>query len=127
MDDDFNTGGAIGDLFELVRALNKYVDDEKLETAAKSDSQKVAALQRGAATLKELGNVLGLFRTPREEPAAGGGDELVGQLMQLLIEARADARKAKNFAMADKIRNSLTALGITLEDRPDGTEWTRSK
>ncbi len=128
MDDDFNTGGAIGDLFELVRALNKFVDDEKLEGAGKNDAAKVAALQRGASTLKELGAVLGLFRTPREESAAAsGGDELVGQLMQLLIEIRADARKAKNFATADKVRTSLTALGITLEDRPDGTEWTRSK
>ncbi len=45
MDDDFNTGGAIGDLFELVRALNKFVDDEKLETTGKSDAQKVAALE----------------------------------------------------------------------------------
>jgi cysteinyl-tRNA synthetase len=126
MDDDFNTGGAIGDLFELVRALNKYVDDEKLEAAGKSDPAKLAALKQGTATLKELGAVLGLFRTPPQQ-AAAGGDELVGQLMQLLIEVRADARKAKNFAMADKVRNSLTALGITLEDRPDGTDWTRSK
>jgi cysteinyl-tRNA synthetase len=127
MDDDFNTGGAIGDLFELVRALNKFVDDEKLETTGKSDAAKVAALKRGTSTLKELGAVLGLFRTPREEPAAAGGDELVGRLMQLLIEVRADARKTKNFALADKVRTSLTALGITLEDRPDGTEWTRAK
>jgi cysteinyl-tRNA synthetase len=126
MDDDFNTGGAIGDLFELVRALNKFVDDEKME-AGQADAQKVAVLKQGASTLKELGAVLGLFRSPREEQAAGGGDELVGQLMQLLIEVRADARKAKNFAMADKIRNSLTAAGITLEDRPTGTEWTRAK
>ncbi|HVW35829.1 MAG TPA: cysteine--tRNA ligase, partial [Pirellulales bacterium] len=59
--------------------------------------------------------------------AAAGGDELVGQLMQLVIEMRADARKSKNFAMADKIRERLTALGITLEDRPSGTEWTRAK
>lgn len=127
MDDDFNTGGAIGDLFELVRALNKFVDDEKLETTGKDDSQKVATLKQGSSTLKELGSVLGLFRTPREEAAPAGGDDLVGQLMQLLIEVRADARKAKNFAMADKVRNSLTALGITLEDRATGTEWTRSK
>jgi cysteinyl-tRNA synthetase len=127
MDDDFNTGGAIGDLFELVRTLNKYVDEEKLESTGKNDAQKVSTLKRGASTLKELGSVLGLFRAPREEPAVAGADDLVGQLMRLLIEVRADARKAKNFQMADKVRNSLTALGITLEDRPDGTDWTRSK
>ena len=124
MDDDFNTGGAIGDLFELVRALNKFVDDEKLEAAGKADAAGLATLRRGATTLRELAGVLGLFREPRQEQAAGGDDALVGKLMQLLIEVRADARKSKNFAAADKIRKSLTELGITLEDRPDGTDWT---
>ena len=49
-----------------------------------------------------------------------------GQLMQLLIELRAEARKNKDFATADRIRNSLTEMGITLEDRPGGTDWSRA-
>jgi cysteinyl-tRNA synthetase len=44
--------------------------------------------------------------------------------MDVLIEIRTDARKAKNFAAADKIRNRLAEIGVTLEDRPGGTEWT---
>jgi cysteinyl-tRNA synthetase len=46
--------------------------------------------------------------------------------MQLLIQLRADSRAAKDFATADAIRNGLTAIGITLEDRAGGSEWTRS-
>jgi len=125
MDDDFNTGGAVGVLFDLLRRLNKFADDEKLEEPAKRDPAKLAALEQGAKTLRELAATLGLFRQPSEEKAAGGGDNaLTGKLIELLIEIRADARKAKNFAAADKIRNRLTELGVTLEDRPGGTEWT---
>ena len=73
MDDDFNTGGAIGDLFELVRRLNKFVDDEKLEDPAAATPAKIAALRRGTATLRELAATLGLFRKPprsRSRPPA---------------------------------------------------------
>ena len=123
MDDDFNTGGAIGDLFELVRALNKFVDDEKLEDPSSQTPAKLAALERGAAALGELAATLGLFREPPEETASGD-DELVGKLMDLLIEIRTQARKAKDFATADTIRNSLAEMGVALEDRPAGTEWS---
>jgi cysteinyl-tRNA synthetase len=47
--------------------------------------------------------------------------------MKLFIDPRAEARKSKNFPLADRIRNGLRELGITLEDRPGGTEWTRDK
>jgi len=124
MDDDFNTGGAIGDLFELVRGLNKFVDTENLEGAGRENRAALDVLRRGAAVLRELSATLGLFRAPVES-ASSGGDELVGKLMELLISLRADARKNKNFAMADQIRKELTAMGVTLEDRPDGTLWTR--
>jgi cysteinyl-tRNA synthetase len=129
MDDDFNTGGAIGDLFELVRLLNRYVDAEKLETTGKSDAAKVAVLRRGAGVLKEIASTVGLFRAPAAKPGAGGGanDELVGKLMKLMIEIRAEARKSKNFATADAVRKGLTEIGITLEDRADGTSWSLQK
>jgi cysteinyl-tRNA synthetase len=124
MDDDFNTGGGMGALFDLVRALNKFVDDEKLEAPGKATPEKLDALRRGTTTLRELVAVLGLFRKPQAEVAAGGGDELTGKLMQLLIELRAESRKKKDFATADRIRNGLAEIGVILEDRPGGTDWS---
>jgi cysteinyl-tRNA synthetase len=124
MDDDFNTGGGIGSLFDLVRALNKFVDDEKLEEPGKQASEKLDVLRRGATTLRELAGTLGLFRKAPQEKSSGS-DELPGKLMKLLIDLRAEARKKKDFATADRIRNTLTEIGITLEDRPGGTEWSR--
>jgi cysteinyl-tRNA synthetase len=139
MDDDFNTGGAIADLFEMVRELNKYIDGNKLEDVVKQlDAEDDKNKTKGAAVrdehvkllvqatkpLRELTNILGLFRsTPGQR---GGGDTLVPKLMQLLIELRADSRAKKDFATGDKIRNELTALGITLEDRKGETEWRKN-
>jgi len=123
MDDDFNTAGGIAALFDLVRRLNKFVDDEKLEEKGEKAGAKIDLLRRGAATLCELAHTLGLFRVPPRETGAGD-DELVGKLMDLLIEIRAEARKSKDFATADKIRQSLTKIGVVLEDRPGGTEWS---
>jgi cysteinyl-tRNA synthetase len=131
MDDDFNTGGAIGILFDLLRRLNKFADDEKLEEGKpphdhRADGARLVLLEQGARTLRELAGTLGIFRQPPEQtkPAAGE-DALVARLMDLLIEIRADSRKAKNFAAADKIRTRLAELGVLLEDRPGGTEWVR--
>jgi cysteinyl-tRNA synthetase len=124
MDDDFNTGGAIGDLFELVRRLNKFIDDEKLEKKEAQIPAKLVSLRRGTAVLRELGSVLGLFRQPSEEKGPAGDSDLVGKLVGLLIEVRAEARKKKDFATADRVRNALTEIGIILEDRPGGTDWS---
>jgi cysteinyl-tRNA synthetase len=122
MDDDFNTGGAIGVLFEFVRRLNKAVDDEKLEDKKHQTPEKLASLKQGVKTFKELASTVGLFRKP-PQATTGGDDALVGNLLQLLIEVRAEARKTKNFAMSDRIRNRLAELGVILEDHPTGTEW----
>ena len=124
MDDDFNTGGAIGTLFDLVRAINKYADDEKLEEPTHCTPEKVAVLRRAVSVLRDLTATLGLFRKPVEEKLPGG-DDLTGKLMQLLIDLRADARKKKDFATGDRIRNTLAEIGVALEDRPGGTEWSR--
>jgi cysteinyl-tRNA synthetase len=123
MDDDFNTGGGIGALFDLVRALNKFIDDEKLEEPGKSSPDKLKSLKLGTTILRELAATLGLFRKPPQEKVPGG-DDLAGKLMKLLIQLRADARKKKDFATADQIRNTLTEIGVTLEDRPGGTDWS---
>ncbi len=126
MDDDINTGGAMGDVFELLRRLNKFIDDEKLEKPEAQTPAKLASLRRGATVFREMGAVMGLFREPPAEKQSGGNNELVGKLMELMLELRADARKKKDFATADQIRKRLTEIGVILEDRPGGTEWTVS-
>ncbi len=122
MDDDFNTGAAISELFELVRVLNKSVDEYHLEDPALRTDQDLSAFRQGVKTLRELASLFGLFLQP-PQGKTGGDDELVGKLLDLMVQLRTDARAEKNFAMADKVRNSLADLGITLEDRKEGTAW----
>jgi cysteinyl-tRNA synthetase len=123
MDDDFNTGGAIADLFDFVRELNKYADQQKLEDVADVKDQRVRTFVAATRVFRELSNILGLFHTTPAQ-RGGSGEGLVPKLMQLLIDLRADARTKKDFATGDKIRSTLTEIGITLEDRKGGpTEW----
>lgn len=124
MDDDFNTGGAIGYLHELLTTLNRFADAERLEDSG-ADAAKRGDFRRGVTVLKELSNILGVFRGQKEAGSAES-DKLLNEVMQLLIELRADARKNKNFAMADQIRQRLTQIGVTLEDRAGGSGWRRS-
>ncbi len=121
MDDDFNTGGAIGILYDLLTALNRFADARQLESG-KPDPAALEAFRTGAVVLRELSQILGLFREAPTKPTTGN-DQLVGGLVQLLIDLRAEARKAKNFALGDQIRKRLADLGVTLEDRPGGTGW----
>ena len=124
MDDDFNTAGAIAAMHELAGAINGYVEKSGVEKS--HDPAATAAAADATAKLRELGGILGMFRFLGQQKAAGGEDaETVERLMQLLIQVRADARKAKNFATADAVRKGLTEIGITLEDRPDGTIWRK--
>ncbi len=122
LDDDFNTGGAIGALNELLTALNRLAEKKQLEAAGAEKQPALDIFRKGVVVLKELSQILGLSgEIPRKE--SGADDQLVNGLMQLLIDLRAEARKAKNFALADRIRQGLTQLGVTLEDRPGGTTW----
>jgi cysteinyl-tRNA synthetase len=121
MDDDFNTGGALGELHEIARVLNRFADAERLESEPR-DPAKLESFRRGVVVLRELTNVLGLFRKP-PALATSAQEGLTGPLLDLLVELRTRLRKEKNFALADEIRNRLGGLGVALEDRPDGTGW----
>lgn len=124
MDDDFNTGGAIGALFDLVRVLNKYVDDQKLEHPELCTPEVLDKFRIGATRLREYTSTLGLFRkSPHKKE--DGDEQLAGRVINLMIAMRAEARKRKDFATADHIRDALNEIGILLEDRPHGTEWTK--
>lgn len=124
LEDDFNTGGAIGVLFELLTTLNRFVDTQKMEET-KPAVETLADFHRGVTVLKELSQILGVFAEPAAKLAAGD-DQLVSGLMRLLIDLRAEARKSKNFALADQIRKRLGELNVTLEDRPGSTDWRLS-
>jgi cysteinyl-tRNA synthetase len=122
MDDDFNTAAAIGVLFDLAARINRYAERTRLEVTRDERAADMAAAAAG--TLLFLGRLLGLFESapPR---AVVAGDAITDQLMQLLINVRTMARKAKQFEIGDAIRQRLDDLGIILEDRADGTTWRR--
>ena len=121
LDDDFNTAGAISTLFQYCTSLNRYIDQNELEARC-SDSGREVLAELGRM-ISGLGSVIGVLTGPLAE-SGSGNDELVNQLMDVFIELRADARKDKNWALADAIRDKLKALDITIEDRPDGAIWT---
>jgi cysteinyl-tRNA synthetase len=122
MDDDFNTGAAAGSLFELRKAINGYIAANRLTESATADQKQ--ALTAMLTLFKELSQILGVFRQPLAKQASAN-DELVNGLMQLIIDIRQQARKDKNFAVADKVRDTLKALEITLEDGKEGVRWHR--
>ncbi len=110
MDDDFNTAEALAVLFDLANEVNR-------------DQSPQAAAQ-----LKALGGVLGLLEQAPQAFLHGGvdGAEDDAAAIEARIAARIEAKKAKNFAEADRIRAELLAEGVALEDTPQGTIWRRA-
>jgi cysteinyl-tRNA synthetase len=116
MNDDLNTSVALSVMFELVRLTQKLLDDG----ASKQTLSEVDDLFR-----KLGGDCLGIVKD--EYPQEGAADDqMLNKLVNILIEQRNEARKQRDFAKADGLRNKLDEIGIVLEDKPDGTTW-RSK
>ncbi len=109
MDDDLNTADAIAALFDFVRFINKSV---------LTDTPVKAAVEEATKLFDELTNVLGLVYNRKTESL---DDEV-----EALIAARTEARKSKNWAEADRIRDQLKEMGIVLEDTPQGVKWSRA-
>jgi cysteinyl-tRNA synthetase len=116
MNDDFNTREAIAVLYDMVRDLNN---------AQRTDDQ--ATVAQIASQLKSLGAVLGILQDDPEHyfQGVGSDDELTAQSIEAFIQQRLQARKDKNFALADKIRDDLKEKGVILEDTREGTSWKR--
>ena len=109
MDDDFNTSSAMAVIFELVKQINQ----------ARSDGATDSQLQVLQSVFTELTDTLGLEL--KEESVSGSNADA---FIDLLISVRQDLRTEKNWAMSDKIRDELKALGVILEDGKDGTSWS---
>ncbi len=108
MDNDFNTAGGLAALFDLVRAIN-FARDAGVGGQPFADAQ---------ATFRELNGVLGLELTT---PHAEG--QSIAPFVNLLLTIRQDLRKAKQWALADKVRDELKALGVIVEDAAQGSTW----
>jgi len=109
MEDDLNTADAIAALFDMVREINANIH-------ATSNSS-VAVIEFAENLLKELGSVLGILQK--------SDNDSIDSEMEKLIEKRQQARKEKNWALADSIRDQLKDMGIILEDTPQGVKWRR--
>jgi cysteinyl-tRNA synthetase len=125
MDDDFNSAAALGHLFDLSRALNRFNDG----LARKPKVEELELLAQGLHRLRENAGILGLLKQSSEDFFHQQNHLLLGTLdmdedeIERLIAERTQARKEKNWARADEIRDTLAAMSIILEDRADTTRW----
>jgi cysteinyl-tRNA synthetase len=110
MDDDLNTPRAIAALFDLTRTINSNHDGG-------------CRIGEAQTLLRRLGGLLGLTFQPRED---GSQNHLAAKpFIDLLVSTRDELRKAKQYALADRVRDGLASQGVVLEDTPQGTSWQR--
>ena len=111
MDDDFNSAGALGNMFDLVRVINQ----------ARADGATDDTLKPAQSTLSELCDVFGLVLEKET-----GDDQSAAPFIDYLVELRTEMRKQKLFALSDQIRDRLTSLGVVLEDSKEVTTWHKA-
>ncbi|MCB1170279.1 MAG: cysteine--tRNA ligase [Leptospiraceae bacterium] len=129
MDDDLNISRGLAAVFEAARKANTILQSGESETQAKegqnkeeSDSPPSDSLMDALVFLAATNDILGVLRL---QPAPASMDAKLAGKVEDLIEQRAAARKGKDFARADAIREELTSMGIEIKDTPEGTKWHR--
>lgn len=121
MDDDFNTGLASSTMFDMAKAVNIYYT--AVQSGVAVDNETVLFAMKA---LKDIMGVLGVLENAWSRKAGGAGDKEFRALMDAVLEIRQEARKQKQYAIADKIRDKLGELGIVIEDTPTGAKWKKN-
>jgi len=111
MDDDFNTAKALGYLFEISHLINSFIANENSQ-----NKQTREMLNQAVQVFKQLGSILGIFIDRREDEG-----QAVDALLALLLELRTEARQAKDYNMADSLRDLLNRVEVKVEDKPTGS------
>lgn len=119
MADDFNTALAISQMFALSKEINIYYQEVMTGNTA-FDAEDFAC---AAQAYHDMAGIIGIFEQKKDAEA---DDDLVDRLMELIIEIRQDARREKNWAVADRIRDGLKDAGILLEDSKTGVRWKKA-
>ncbi|MFQ5500218.1 MAG: DALR domain-containing protein, partial [Candidatus Zixiibacteriota bacterium] len=109
LDDDLNISGALGAVFDYIRDINRMKAENKLSAAERDEAREL---------ITSFDTVLDLCKQE---------DKAIDSDVEALIEQRTEARKNKDFAAADKIRDQLVGMGILLEDTPQGVKWKRKQ
>ena len=121
MRDDFNTALAISHMFALAKEINIY-HKAVVDAGIKPDGKLVALLND---VLAEMCSIIGVLEKTAAPAAEESGDSKESELVEMLIAMRQDARKNKNYALADELRNKLSEIGIVLQDTPQGVKWSK--
>ncbi|HIJ36847.1 MAG TPA: cysteine--tRNA ligase, partial [Deltaproteobacteria bacterium] len=122
MDDDLNTSGAIGLVFEKVRDMNRVMDGIQGDL----DEETLRSLKNDRHQLRLIGHTLGLLQEKPEvffEKVSESSDRIDDEKIEKLVEERTVARGRKDWARSDEIRDELKKMGVVLEDGPKGTSW----
>ena len=113
LDDDFNTAGAIGELFDVAKDVNTLLNSG--EAVSQETLQAIDDFYREMG-----GQILGVIPDELTDRDSAGLDDA---LMEVLLEVRAQLRQAKQWELADRVRDRLAEIGVTVEDRPEGPTW----
>ncbi len=116
MDDDFNTAIAISVLHDLAKEVNIFINSPEFQI----NPIKLSLLRNAMEAFEDFGEVLGISLIEGDSTKLEGKEE---ELVELLLRLRDDARKKKDWSMADAIRNGLKEIGIIVEDTPQGARW----
>lgn len=115
MDADFNTARALGAIFTLIGAVNRFIQKTDTDAAA-------AVLAHAREALVETCGVLGIYNA-QADPVQGDSGELLNRLVTLLLDVRQDARQRKDWETSDKIRDRLKELNVEIQDTRQGATW----